>query len=129
MVVRPRGWHLPEKHLRYVDDHGTDTSASASLVDFGLFFFHNAQALIDAGRGPYFYLAKLEAAREAKLWDDVFSFAEDYLGLSHGTIRATVLIETITAAFQMEEILYELRDHCAGLNAGRWDYILSLIHI
>ncbi|MCT1921883.1 malate synthase A [Brevibacterium luteolum] len=127
MVVRPRGWHLPEKHLRYVDDHGTDTSASASLVDFGLFFFHNAQALIDAGRGPYFYLAKLEAAREAKLWDDVFSFAEDYLGLSHGTIRATVLIETITAAFQMEEILYELRDHCAGLNAGRWDYIFSMI--
>lgn len=127
IVVRPRGWHLPEKHLRYVDDHGSDTSAAAALVDFGLFFFHNAQELIDSGRGPYFYLAKLEAAREAKLWDEVFSFAEDYLGIGHGTIRATVLIETITAAFQMEEILYELRDHCAGLNAGRWDYIFSMI--
>jgi malate synthase len=101
--------------------------ASGSLVDFGLFFFHNAQALIAAGRGPYFYLPKLESHREAKLWNDIFVFAQDALGIPQGTIRATVLIETIQAAFQMDEILYELRDHCAGLNAGRWDYIFSIV--
>ncbi len=101
--------------------------ASGSLVDFGLYFFHNAQALIDSGRGPYFYLPKLESHHEAKLWDDVFSYAEDRLGIPHGTIRATVLIETFPAAFEMEEILFELRDHMAGLNAGRWDYIFSII--
>ncbi|GAA4284269.1 malate synthase A [Brevibacterium daeguense] len=127
IVVRPRGWHLPEKHLRWIDDHGTEVSASGALVDFGLFFFHNAEELIASGRGPYFYLAKLEAAREARLWNDVFVFAQDRLGIPQGTVRATVLIETITAAFQMEEILWELREHAAGLNAGRWDYIFSMI--
>ncbi|GAA4387543.1 malate synthase A [Brevibacterium pityocampae] len=127
IVVRPRGWHLPEKHLRFVDDNGSEFAASASLVDFGLYLFHNAAELIARGRGPYFYIAKLEAAREAKLWNDVFVFAQDRLGIPQGTIRATVLIETITAAFQMEEILWEMREHIAGLNAGRWDYIFSLI--
>ncbi|WGW12887.1 malate synthase A [Saxibacter everestensis] len=127
IVVRPRGWHLTEKHLRYFDRFGQGTSASASLVDFGLFFFHNAKALIEQGRGPYFYLPKLENHLEARLWNEVFEFAQEYVGLRRGTIRATVLIETITAAFEMEEILYELRDHCAGLNAGRWDYIFSII--
>jgi len=127
IVMRPRGWHLPEKHMEFTDRAGRRTAASGSLVDFGLFFVHNAQALIDAGRGPYFYIAKLESSEEAKLWDDVFTFAEEYLGIAHGTIRATVLIETLPAAFEMDEILYELRDHCAGLNAGRWDYIFSII--
>ncbi|MFL2001216.1 malate synthase A [Microbacterium sp. A1-JK] len=127
IVMRPRGWHLPEKHLRFTDREGRELAASGSLVDFGLYVFHNAQALIDAGRGPYFYLAKLESAQEARLWDDVFSFSERALGIAHGTIRATVLIETLPAAFEMEEILYALRDHCAGLNAGRWDYIFSII--
>ena len=127
IVMRPRGWHLVEKHLRFVDRSGTTMAASGSLVDFGLYFFHNAKALIEQGRGPYFYLPKLESHLEAKLWDDVFSFSEQYLGIEHGTIRATVLIETISAAFEMDEILYELRDHCAGLNAGRWDYIFSII--
>jgi malate synthase len=127
IVMRPRGWHLPEKHLRFTDREGRELAASGSLVDFGLYFFHNAQALIDSGRGPYFYLAKLESAEEARLWDDVFSFSEHSLGIAHGTIRATVLIETLPAAFEMEEILYALRDHCAGLNAGRWDYIFSII--
>ncbi len=127
IVMRPRGWHLPEQHLQYVDRTGREMAASGSLVDFGLYFFHNAQALIDAGRGPYFYIAKLESSEEARLWDDVFSFSEEYLGIPHGTIRATVLIETLPAAFEMDEILYELRDHCAGLNAGRWDYIFSII--
>ena len=127
IVMRPRGWHLVEKHLRYVDRTGCSMSASGSLVDFGLYFFHNAVRLIEQGRGPYFYLPKLESAREARLWNDVFTFSEEYLGLPHGTIRATVLIETISAAFEMDEILYELRDHCAGLNAGRWDYIFSII--
>lgn len=126
IVMRPRGWHLPEQHLSFTD-RGRQVAASASLVDFGLFFFHNAQALIDAGRGPYFYLPKLESSEEAKLWDDVFTFAEEFIGIPHGTIRATVLIETLPAAFEMDEILYELRDHCAGLNAGRWDYIFSII--
>ncbi|WP_159807007.1 malate synthase A [Cellulomonas citrea] len=127
IVFRPRGWHLTEKHLTYTDRAGQTSSASGSLVDAGLYLFHNAQALIDSGRGPYLYLPKLEGHLEARLWDDVFRFTEAYLGLRHGTIRATVLIETITAAFEMEEILYELRDHCAGLNAGRWDYIFSVI--
>ena len=101
--------------------------ASGSLVDFGLYFFHNARQLIANGHGPYFYIAKLESSDEAKLWDDVFSFSEQYIGIPHGTIRATVLIETLPAAFEMEEILFELRDHIAGLNAGRWDYIFSMI--
>jgi len=127
IVMRPRGWHLVEKHLRYTDRTGRVLAASGSLVDYGLYFFHNAAALIANGVGPYFYLPKLESAEEAKLWDDVFTFSEDYLGIPHGTIRATVLIETLPAAFEMEEILFELRDHIAGLNAGRWDYIFSMI--
>jgi malate synthase len=127
IVMRPRGWHLVEKHLRFIDRTGTSMAASGSLVDFGLYFFHNANALIEQGRGPYFYLPKLESHLEARLWDDVFTFSEEYLGIEHGAIRATVLIETISAAFEMDEILYELRDHCAGLNAGRWDYIFSII--
>ena len=127
IVMRPRGWHLVEKHLRYTDRAGLRSPASASLVDFGLYFFHNAKALIDSGRGPYFYLPKIENHLEARLWDDVFTFSENAIGIPHGTIRATVLIETIPAAFEMEEILYELREHCAGLNAGRWDYIFSII--
>ncbi|MCT9820835.1 malate synthase A [Microbacterium sp. W1N] len=127
IVMRPRGWHLVEEHLRYTDRHGRTLAASGSLVDYGLYFFHNAQALIDGGRGPYFYLPKIESAEEAGLWDDVFTFSEERLGIAHGTIRATVLIETLPAAFEMEEILFELRDHIAGLNAGRWDYIFSMI--
>ncbi|HEX5859794.1 MAG TPA: malate synthase A [Microbacterium sp.] len=127
IVMRPRGWHLPEQHLSFTDRSGRRMAASGSLVDFGLYFFHNAQELIGAGRGPYFYIAKLESSEEAKLWDDVFTFSERYIGIPHGTIRATVLIETLPAAFEMEEILFELRDHCAGLNAGRWDYIFSII--
>ncbi|GAA2560836.1 malate synthase [Neomicrococcus aestuarii] len=122
IVVRPRGWHLPEKHLLV-----NGTPLSGALVDFGLYFFHNAKRLIELGRGPYFYLPKTENHLEARLWNDVFVFAQDYVGIPQGTIRATVLIETITAAFEMEEILYELRDHSAGLNAGRWDYIFSII--
>ena len=127
IVMRPRGWHLVEKHLRYTDRAGLRAPASGSLVDFGLYFFHNAQKLIEGGTGPYFYLAKLENHLEARLWDDIFTFAENALGIGYGTIRATVLIETIPAAFEMDEILFELRDHCAGLNAGRWDYIFSII--
>ncbi|MEA9987215.1 malate synthase A [Subtercola sp. RTI3] len=127
IVMRPRGWHLVEKHLRFTDRAGQSQAASASLVDFGLYVFHNAKALIDGGRGPYFYLPKIENHLEARLWDDIFTYSENALGLEHGTIRATVLIETISAAFEMEEILYELREHCAGLNAGRWDYIFSFI--
>ncbi|MEE6258775.1 malate synthase A [Plantactinospora sonchi] len=122
IVVRPRGWHLVEKHL-VVDGR----PISASLVDFGLYFVHCAQRQLDAGSGPYFYLPKLEDHREARLWNDVFRFAQQYVGIPQGTIRATVLVETITAAFEMEEILYELREHAAGLNAGRWDYIFSII--
>src|SRR5690606_18330737 len=99
IVMRPRGWHLPEQHLSFTD-RGRQVAASASLVDFGLFFFHNAQALIAAGRGPYFYLPKIESSEEAKLWDDVFTFSEQFLQLPHGTIRATVLIETLPAAFE-----------------------------
>ena len=127
IVMRPRGWHLVEKHLRYTDRAGLRSPASGSLVDFGLYIFHNAHELIERGSGPYFYIAKIENHLEARLWDDVFTFAENALNIPHGTIRATVLIETIPAAFEMEEILYELREHCAGLNAGRWDYIFSII--
>lgn len=127
IVMRPRGWHLVEKHIRFTDRGSRSMAASGSLVDYGLYFFHNAKQLIENGHGPYFYIAKLESADEAKLWDDIFTFSEDYIGIPHGTIRATVLIETLPAAFEMEEILYELRDHCAGLNAGRWDYIFSMI--
>ncbi len=122
IVVRPRGWHLPEKHLCL-----NGAPVSGSLVDFGLYFFHCARRQVERGSGPYFYLPKLESAQEARLWNDVFVFAQDELGIPRGTIRATVLIETIPAAFEMEEILYELREHSAGLNAGRWDYIFSVI--
>jgi malate synthase len=122
LLVRPRGWHLPERHV-LVDGE----PVSGSLFDFGLYFFHNARRLLDRGTGPYFYLPKLEGHLEARLWNDVFCFAQDALGIPRGTVRATVLIETILAAFEMEEILYELRDHAAGLNAGRWDYIFSVI--
>ncbi|MEP6730323.1 MAG: malate synthase A [bacterium] len=122
LVVRPRGWHMEERHLEI--DGG---AASASLVDFGLYFFHNARELIARGSGPYFYLPKMESHREARLWNDVFVAAQKLLDIPHGTIRATVLIETLPAAFEMEEILYELRDHAAGLNAGRWDYLFSFI--
>ena len=122
LMVRPRGWHLVEKHLQ-VDGQ----PISASLFDFGLFFFHNARALGRNGTGPYFYLPKLENRHEARLWNDVFEAAEHELGIAHGTIRATVLIETILAAFEMDEILWELRDYIAGLNCGRWDYIFSYI--
>ncbi|MFD8144687.1 malate synthase A [Streptomyces sp. NPDC059708] len=122
LVIRPRGWHLLEEHLEF--DGGP---VPASLVDFGLYFFHCAQRQIDAGRGPYFYLPKLENRYEARLWNDVFVLAQDLLGIPRGTVRATVLIETITAAFEMEEILHELREHSSGLNAGRWDYLFSLI--
>jgi malate synthase len=121
-VVRPRGWHLHEKHL-LIDDQ----PMVGALFDFGLYFFHNAQRLIDKGSGPYFYLPKMESHLEARLWDDVFSAAEEALDIPHGTVRATVLIETIWAAFEMEEILYELREHASGLNAGRWDYLFSII--
>lgn len=122
LLVRPRGWHLIEKHIRA----GEEPMVGA-LVDFGLYFFHNAKTLIEKGRGPYFYLPKMESHREARLWADVFAYAEEYVGIPHGTIRATCLIETIMAAFEMEEILYELREYSAGLNAGRWDYIFSII--
>jgi malate synthase len=122
LVVRPRGWHLEERHL-LVDG----APASASLVDFGLYLFHNARELMSRGSGPYFYLPKLEGHREARLWNDVFIAAQEALGIPRGTIRATVLIETLPAAFEMEEILYELREHAAGLNAGRWDYLFSFI--
>ncbi|MFE3626128.1 malate synthase A [Streptomyces goshikiensis] len=122
VVMRPRGWHLEERHL-LIDG----SPASGSLVDFGLYFFHNARRLIDLGKGPYFYLPKTESHLEARLWNEVFVFAQDYVGIPQGTVRATVLIETITAAYEMEEILYELRDHAAGLNAGRWDYLFSIV--
>ena len=122
LMVRPRGWHLHEKHV-LVDN----TPMSASLFDFGLFFFHNAKKQIKKGTGPYFYLPKLESHLEARLWNDVFNFSQDILGIPRGTIKATVLIETILAAFEMDEILYELKGHSAGLNCGRWDYIFSFI--
>ncbi|MFG3080077.1 malate synthase A [Streptomyces parvulus] len=122
VVMRPRGWHLDERHLKV-----GDRPVPGALVDFGLYFFHNAQRLLDLGKGPYFYLPKTESHLEARLWNEVFVFAQDYLGIPQGTVRATVLIETITAAYEMEEILYELRDHAAGLNAGRWDYLFSIV--
>ncbi len=122
LLVRPRGWHLEERHV-LVDGQ----PMSGSLFDFGLYFFHNARRLIDQGSGPYFYLPKLEGHKEARLWNDVFEHAQHKFGIPSGTIRATVLIETILAAFEMDEILYELRNHSAGLNCGRWDYIFSFI--
>ena len=122
IVVRPRGWHLDEKHL-LVDGQ----RVSGSLFDFALYFFHCARRQLEKGSGPYFYLPKIESHLEARLWNDAFNIAQDALGIPRGTIRATVLIETIPAAFEMEEILYELRDHSAGLNAGRWDYLFSMI--
>ena len=122
VVVRPRGWHLDEKHIA-VDGE----VIAGGLVDFGLYFFHNASTLVDRGSGPYFYLPKTESHLEARLWNDVFVKAQDLLGIPRGSVRATVLIETITAAFEMDEILYELRDHASGLNAGRWDYLFSVI--
>jgi malate synthase len=122
LLVRPRGWHLDEKHV-LVDGQ----PMSGSLFDFGLYFFHNAKALRDSGTGPYFYLPKMESHLEARLWNDVFVFAQNELGIPQGSIRATVLIETILAAFEMHEFLWELRDHSAGLNCGRWDYIFSFI--
>ncbi|MDF2144720.1 malate synthase A [Knoellia sp. p5-6-4] len=122
IVPRPRGWHFDEAHIE-VDGR----PMVGALVDFGLYFFHNAAELLERGSGPYFYLPKMESHLEARLWNDVFTHAQQQLGIAHGTIRATVLIETITAAFEMDEILYELRDHAAGLNAGRWDYLFSII--
>jgi malate synthase len=122
MLVRPRGWHLVEKHMR-VDGQ----PVAGGLFDFGLYFFHNAKTLLAKGSGPYFYLPKMESHLEARLWNDAFVLAQETLGVPQGSIRATVLIETILAAFEMDEILYELRDHSAGLNCGRWDYIFSCI--
>jgi len=122
IVVRPRGWHLDERHLEF-----DGRPAVGALVDFGLHFFHNARELLARGSGPYFYLPKMESHLEARLWNDVFTHAQRRLDIPHGTIRATVLIETVPAAFEMDEILYELREHASGLNAGRWDYLFSLI--
>jgi malate synthase len=122
LIVRPRGWHLLEDHVTV-----NGAPVSASLFDFGLFFFHNAAELLKRNSGPYFYLPKMESHLEARLWNDVFNYAQDQLKVPRGTIRATVLIETIMAAFEMEEILYELKEHASGLNAGRWDYIFSTI--
>jgi malate synthase len=122
LLVRPRGWHLPERHLQ-VDGR----PASGALVDFGLYAFHNARRRLDNGLGTYFYLPKLESHLEARLWNDVFTFSEEHLGVPAGTMRGTVLIETVLAAYEMDEILYELREHSLGLNAGRWDYIFSII--
>jgi malate synthase len=122
LLVRPRGWHLTDKHL-VIDGE----RVAGALLDFGLFFFRNAQRLLEKGSGPYFYLPKMESHLEARLWNEVFTFAQEQLGIPHGTVKATVLIETIPAVFEMDEILYELRDHSAGLNAGRWDYIFSMI--
>ena len=122
LMVRPRGWHLVEKNI-LVDSE----PMSGSLVDFGLYFFHNAKTLIERGSGPYFYLPKLESHLEARLWNDVFVFAQEYLDIPQKTIKATVLVETILASFELNEILFELRDHSAGLNCGRWDYIFSYI--
>jgi malate synthase len=122
LMVRPRGWHLVEKHIRLNGE-----PVPASLFDFGLYFFHNARTLLEKGSGPYFYLPKLQSHLEARLWNDVFVMAQDEVGIPQGSIRATVLIETIWGAFEMDEILYELRDHSGGLNCGRWDYIFSII--
>ncbi|SDK78463.1 malate synthase [Cryobacterium psychrotolerans] len=122
VITRPRGWHMVERHV-LIDGE----PAVAALVDFGLHFFHTAKLLLAAGRGPYYYLPKMESHLEARLWNDIFVFAQDYLGVPQGSIRATVLIETIPAAFEMDEILFELRDHASGLNAGRWDYLFSIV--
>jgi len=122
LIVRARGWHLDEKHV-LVDGE----PMAGGIFDFGLYFFHNAKNLIKNGHGPYFYLPKLESHLEARMWNDIFNLSQDYIGIPRGTIRATVLIETITAVFEMDEIIYELRDHSSGLNCGRWDYIFSLI--
>ena len=122
LFVRPRGWHLEEKHIEIDGD-----PVSGSLLDFGLYFFHNAKKLLKNGSGPYFYLPKLESYKEARLWDDVFVFSQNYCGVPYGSIKATVLVETILASFQLNEILWELKDHSAGLNCGRWDYIFSFI--
>jgi len=122
LMVRPRGWHLEEKHIRINGD-----KVSGGLLDFGLYFFHNVHTLLKNGSGPYFYLPKLEHYLEARLWNEVFVFAQDYLNIPQKTIKATVLIETILASFQLHEILHELKDHSAGFNCGRWDYIFSFI--
>src|SRR5207248_6788430 len=122
LLVRPRGWHLPERHLEI-----GGRAVAGALFDFGVYFFRNAKRLLERDAGPYFYLPKMESHLEARLWNDVFCFAQDELGIERGTIKATILIETVPAAFEMDEILYELRDHSAGLNAGRWDYIFSMI--
>src|SRR6266436_1874183 len=122
LLVRPRGWHLDDKHV-LIDGK----PVSGALFDFGLYFFHNSRELLERKSGPYFYLPKMESHLEARIWNDVFNLAQDELGIPRGTIRATVLIATIQAAFEMDEILYELRDHSAGLNCGRWDYIFSCI--
>lgn len=122
VLVRPRGWHMVEKHILINGE-----PISASIFDFGLYFFHNAKALVESGKGPYFYLPKMESYHEARLWNDIFNLAQDYLEIPRGTIRATVLIETLTGACEMEEIIFELRQHSAGLNCGRWDYIFSTI--
>ena len=121
-MVRPRGWHLPENHVR-IDGQ----IMCGALFDFGMYFFHNAKAALRHGSGPYFYLPKMESHLEARLWNSIFTSAQSALGLPLGTIKATVLIETLPAAFEMDEILYELREHMAGLNCGRWDYIFSFI--
>ena len=122
LMVRPRGWHLPEKHVLW-----NDAPITGALVDFGLYVFHNTKALMAKGSAPYLYLPKMEGHLEARLWNDIFVFAQDYLNVPQGTIRATALIETLPAAFEMDEILYELRDHAGGLNCGRWDYIFNFI--
>ncbi|GAA1189369.1 malate synthase A [Brevibacterium paucivorans] len=127
MVLRPRGWNLTEDHLTWTDATGRAHPASATLVDFGLFVFHNSRPLLKRNHGPYFYLPKVENRHEARLWNSLFEHAQERLGFDRGTIRATVLIESVTAAFQMDEILYELRDHVVGLAAGRWDYVGSLV--
>ena len=138
LLVRPRGWHLPEKHVLLEppsdpnrfgsrSEGGENSPISGSLFDFGLYFFHNAQELLARGSGPYFYIPKLEGHLEARLWNEVFTFSEEYLKVPIGTVRATVLIETILASFEMDEIIFELRDHIVGLNCGRWDYIFSAI--
>ena len=122
LLLSPRGWHLDEPRLT-VDN----TPISGSIFDFALYFFHNARELVRRGSGPYFYLPKMGHYKEARLWNDIFTFSQSYLGIPQGTIRGTVLIETLPAAFQMEEILFELREHSSGLNCGRWDYIFSFI--
>lgn len=124
LIARARGWHLEEKHF-VIDGE----PISGSLFDFGLYFYHNAKELVARGTGPYYYLPKMESHLEARLWNDVFNLSQDYIGIPRGTIRGTVLIETITAAFEMDEIIYELRDHSSGLNCGRWDYIFSFIKL